>query len=176
MSRIEIAIRRSAETFRDVVWPHLGENLGGGELIPVETVSDSGFARLLDTLCMTDSWQLINETGMRALATRVQWHTKSWGTWTIRSELRSGRSTEYHKLTQGGDFQLPHYIIQAYVDKQDGSFISAAAIKTSDIQIMLKNGWHGERKPNPVDGNWFLPIAWSRARYHGFTVIEVNRR
>lgn len=173
MNRVEEAIQRSAETFRDTVWPHLAESLGGGELIPVETVTDSGFARLLDMLGMTDAWQVVNNRGMRGLSTRVQWTQRPYRTWTVRSQLNSGRATEFHKLMQPGDWQLPHYIVQAYVHPITLECLAAAAIRTADLQTMLRNGWHEREKENPRDRNLFIPVSWLTAHIYGLEVIEI---
>lgn len=171
---VEAAIRRSAATFRQQVWPHLSSPMGGGELIPVETVTESGFATLLDRLGMTDAWQVVNDRGLRALATRVQWTDRAYETWTIRSRLSTGNATEYHKLTQDGAWQLPHYIVQAYVRRDTDQLLSAAAIRTVDLQQMLRNGWHNATKRNPQDGNEFLPIPWIAAEVYGYEVIRVS--
>lgn len=170
MSRIDAAIARSADEFRHTVWPHFSDALGGGALIPVETVTDSTFAVALDALGMTDAWQVVSGTGIRGLATRIQWGPKSWDTWTIRKRLPSGRPTEYDKLTRDSDWHLPQYVIQAYVC--DGVLLGAAAIQTSDLQQILRNGWHGPERRNPRDGNTFVFIPWLAARVFGFEIIE----
>lgn len=167
---VKTRISQSAEAFRAIVWPHFAEPLGGGELVPVETVASSEFATLLDTLGMTDAWQVIPYRGMRALATRIQWGPKNWESWTVRCELPSGNPTEWHKLTQYGPWQLPHFVIQAYI--HDGRLLGAACIQTRDLQVMLINGWHGEARRNPQDGNLFYPVFWDRAIVEGFSVIK----
>jgi len=173
MSRIEEAIRRSSAEFRSTVWPHFSDALGGGELLPVESVTESGFAKLLDTLAMTDAWQVVNETGMRGLATRVQWTSTAWCSWTVRYKLPSGRETEYHKLLREGPWQRPHYIIQAYVC--DGQLLDAAGIQTRDLQVMLLNGWHDEPRRNPQDGTLFIPVWWKDVEARGLNVIRPAR-
>lgn len=162
------SITRSAETFRDRFWPLIGPDLGGGELVPVETVTHSHFAKLLDTLGMTDAWQVKNGHGMRALATRVQWCNRSWATWTIRFQLPSGNRTEYHKLMEPGDWQRPHYVIQSYVTA-DG--LECAAIRGSDLRLMLENGWYEGPRPAP-GGNLFLYVPWALPTQHGIEIIH----
>jgi hypothetical protein len=160
----------SAQDFRDQVWPLLRDDLGGGELVLVETVTNSPFASLLDRLGMTDAWQVVEGSGIRALATRVQWGWKDWGSWTIRTRLQSGGQTEWHKLTMLGDWHRPSYIIQAYLKQQGGPVISAACIRAIDMQLMLWNGWHGKEKP--YGGNWFVPVWWDDAVARGFKVLR----
>jgi hypothetical protein len=173
MNRVEAAISRSAEAFRSFVWPHLSEPLGGGDLIPVETVTESGFARALDMLAMTDAWQLVNDIGMRGLATRVQWlspTTPIWKSWTIRCQLRSGRETEIHKLLRPGDWQRPHYIIQAYV--LDDQCVAVGAIKTVDLIALLQDaGYVPEIRTNGIDGNRFHVVWWNRAMAFGADIV-----
>lgn len=174
MSVLDVRARlnQSASDFKEIVWPYYADALGGGELVPVETVTDSSFATLLDTLGMTDVWQVLEPHGMRSLATRVQWGETNWKSWTVRCRLRSGRPTEWHKLTQYGEWQLPQFIIQAYLDKPGGTLLGAAAIKRRDLQVMLINGWHGKERPNPVDGNHFYPVWWHQAKAQGFEIIQ----
>lgn len=164
-------ISQSAADFREIVWPHFSTDLGGGELVPVETVTDSAFATLLDTLGMTDVWQIVEHAGMRSLATRVQWGGINWRSWSIRCQLPSGRPTEWHKLTQYGEWQLPQYIIQSYLGHRGGPLLGAAAIKTRHLQVMLVNEWHGAARRNPADGTWFYPVWWQDAEQRGFDPI-----
>lgn len=166
-------IDQSSSDFRRAVWPHFADALGGGELVPVETVTESSFATLLDTLGMTDVWQVIRPQGMRSLATRVQWGGVNYRSWTVRCQLPTGNPTEWHKLTQYGEWQLPQYVIQAYLDKRGGTLIEAAAIKTRHLQYMLINGWHGKKLPNPSDGTWFYPVWWQEAEDERMDVIRV---
>lgn len=174
MSTLQHRLNQSSADFQRAVWPHFADALGGGELVPVETVTDSAFATLLDTLGMTDVWQIIKPHGMRSLATRVQWGQTNWATWTVRCRLRSGRPTEFQKLTQYGEWQLPQYVIQAYIDRPGGALISAAAIKTRDLQQILINGWHDPERINPKDGNGFYPVSWLMARLKGFQIVEIS--
>ncbi len=172
MNRIEQAISRSAEAFRTQVWPHLSDQLGGGELVPVETVTESGFARLLDTLAMTDAWQLVNDQGLRGLATRVQWlepDAPLWCSWTIRCKTRWGGDTEIHKLMRDGEWQRPHYIVQAYI--VDGECAAAGAIRTNDlIRILRSDAYVPEIRTNGADGNLFHVIWWHKAIASGLDV------
>jgi hypothetical protein len=171
---VEAKIKISAAEFERAVWPHFSQQLGGGTLVPVESVTESGFATLLDTLGMTDAWQVVEPEGMRALATRCQFNGPNWHSWTVRYQRPSGRLTEWHKLTQHGVWQLPHYIIQAYISSVGGQLLGAAAIKTRDLQVMLINGWTGPVRRNREDGVLFLPIYWDEAEAQGFQILRVD--
>ena len=86
----------SAFEFHRVVWPAIRDLCGGGELIPVESVTETGFARQLDVAAGIDAWQLHTSEGLRGLASRVQWVSGSaWNTFTIRRQRDSGTATEY---------------------------------------------------------------------------------
>src|SRR5690606_6164676 len=84
--RAEVArdLSRSAAAFRDIVWPEIKQWCRGGEIIPVESVTESGFASALDQLAGIDAWQAVEDIGMRGIASRVQWVAKPYRSFTIR--------------------------------------------------------------------------------------------
>ncbi len=53
---VERAMHRSSKDFIEVVWPSLGPVLGGGNLIPVETVTANDFTATLDRTAGIDAW------------------------------------------------------------------------------------------------------------------------
>ena len=170
---IDQAISDSARDFRDLVWPLFADELGGGQLVPVESVTQSGFAATLDMLGMTDAWQVVSPFGLRGLATRIQWGATPWDTWTIRCKLPSGRPTEWHKLTQDGAWHRPSYVIQAYVkQKGSGPVLSAACIQTVDLRELLIDGFYEGPRRNPSDGNLFVYVYWLMAELRGYQVIR----
>lgn len=173
MATVTDRINASARDFRDSVWPLFRDELGGGDLVPVEDVTDSAFAHLLDTHGMTDAWQVVGRDGIRALSTRIQWGPKAWNSWTIRYSLKSGNPTEWHKLTAMGDWHRPSFIIQAYLDRPEGRVISAACIRTVDLQRMIINGWHGVPTKVP-GGNELVPVWWEEADKQGIPFIYVG--
>src|SRR5690606_902725 len=63
VSGVEDRIERSASALRDLVWPVISDLVGGGGLIPVETVRESDFARILDTTGGIDAWQIYPGNG-----------------------------------------------------------------------------------------------------------------
>lgn len=162
---------QSAQDFKAVVWPRLAPGLGGGELIPVETVTDSPFARLLDMEAGIDAWQLLQTGGMRAIASRVQWGLTCWETWTIRRRRINGSQTEYDKLINA-DLTLarPGLHIQAYLARRGGPLLGAACIRTADLIRLLLAGKHGEERVNGQDGVPFIPVHWDMAMDQGYTV------
>ncbi len=163
----------SATYFRDQVWPLFGERLGGRELIPVESVTDSEFAKLLDTQAGIDGWQIVAAGGIRGIASRVQVGT-CWRSWTIRTQTRNGGRTERDKLLEV-DLTLlrPSYHIQAYTESLQLPPTGAACIRTADL-IRLLLATSNEEKTNPQDGNRFVPLWWRDALDEGYQVWTVG--
>jgi hypothetical protein len=171
---IDRAIATSAKDFQRLVWPLFADKLGGGTLVPVESVTDSRFTKLLDTEAGIDAWQLVGSGGLRGLASRVQWGPTNWRSWTIRTRRPSGRPTERDKLINA-DISLLHptYHIQAYLAAVGGPVLGAACIRTADLARLLLNGKHGSERPNPVDGAWFVPVWWDDAQAEYMETWEV---
>lgn len=137
---VAAALTKSAAAFRDVVWPTLAADLGGGDLVPVESVASAAFAKDLDVLAGVDAWQVVRPSGMRPLASRVQ---AGWGrinTFTIRYSLRSGARTEIDKRIDAirDGYLYPAITVQAYLD---------CPRKPSELFI----GWDGCRCPSWLD-------------------------
>ena len=172
------ALKASSRAFVEVVWPVVGPGIGGGELVPVETVTASGFAKDLDTLAGVDMWQVVRPEGMRPIASRMQLasSTPRLDTFTIRFHLRSGYPTEYHKRVASirSGYLYPRLTIQAYVTSwQDGALLSAAAIETRAL-FKWAVGWvsrHGDEPDlwrwregaqvkDVTGGNQMLVILW----------------
>lgn len=169
---IDKNIADSARDFKNIVWPEVAEWLGSGELIPAESVTDSYFCKILDMYSGIDAWQVVNNKGIRGIASRVQWGEINWKTWTIRYEKQSGAKTEYHRLMNLDTTLLkPSYHIQAYINKKGGELMGVACIKTEDLISMLTSKDYGSSRPNPEDGTLFLPVYWDRARELGFDVF-----
>lgn len=156
----------SAQNFKDIVWPAVNEWLGGGELIPVESVTNNSFTNLLDILAGIDAWQVKNDLGIRGIASRIQWgaHYESF---TIRKKRTTGAKTELDKrlkvLTRAGDWLFPYWTIQAYITKRkDGELLYACATKTKDlfryIYTKIKNKQNIPTRINPDDENEFYVI------------------
>lgn len=166
---VERAMSLSAAYFRSQVWPLFADRLGGGELVPVESVTDSEFAKLLDTQAGIDGWQAVSTGGVRGIASRVQIGT-CWESWTIRSHLSSGRPTERDKLINADITLLrPSFHIQAYTESLHLPPAGAACIRTADLIRLLMVSTDGEMT-NPVDGNRFVPVWWSDAIVQGYQV------
>lgn len=168
---VERVIAASARDFRDIVWPCFAERFQHGSLIPVESVTDSNFTRLLDQQSGIDAWHVVSTGGIRGIASRVQWKGRFWESWTVRTRLRSGRPTEYHKLTTLDMTLLrPAYHIQAYLVQPGGPLRGAACMETTGLIRMLLAGKHGKELPHPDGQSWFVPVWWDDAEREGLEV------
>lgn len=192
----EALIRASAEALREMVWPAVGRDLGGGQLVPVETVRESDFARILDTAGGIDAWQHFKSSRkewIRGIASRVQFYgPKDWRTHTVRYRLPSGNETELHKRLRyhsGHGVVGPHLTLHAYVDQHARRLLSVGVCRTTDLMdaVMahkLADRWDwpkrlpGQRPPGPVyidvngqDDNEFLCVQWwYLKRYEHFSI------
>ena len=131
-------LRKSAKDFKLVVWPKVKHWFGEGDLTPVEAVTESGMAQMLDMYSGIDAWYIEKETGIRGIGSRVQWGKKRWNTFTIRKKRDSGTRTEYAKLINAieNDWLYPYWFIQAYIN--NGELLTAGLAKTSDIINYIK--------------------------------------
>lgn len=184
-------LSQSAKDFVNIVWPAVKELplIGGGQLQPVEASSDAEFAKTLDMLAGIDAWQVLTSPmAMRGLASRVQWGP-AYNSFTVRIALPSGAETEYHKRIRALDqteqgFLYPHLTVQAYLDQQGGTLLSAAVVRTADLfekaRLLVENrpklrleerGKLFGFRQNP-DGTEFLYMSWSYLRYEGVLSVE----
>lgn len=170
-------IKKSSLALTNLVWPKVNDICGGGELSPVETVSDVDFVKTLDTMAGIDAWQIIREKSfMRGIASRVQWTDSPYESYTIRYLLSSGYKTEFQKRASAlknkdQGFLYPEITIQAYINDAGDKLLCAAVIKTYDLfriayrvdKEYRQNGTGingcGVRE-NSHDGNRFIFIPW----------------
>ena len=163
-------IKKSSEDFINYVWPIIGNDLGGGEIIPVEGVTDSKIAGLLDTLAGVDAWQILSDKkGIRSIASRVQYQNPKWkikyppNTFTIRYTLNSGNNTEYYKRMYAfGNPQegllTPDTFVQAYLDEEGSRVLSIGIIKMAELCSIMSKHEPGELIPDKSFGN--IPVAY----------------
>jgi len=170
-SAIERKMAQSATAFLQIVWPRVRRAFGDGDLIPVESVTDSNMARRLDMLAGIDAWHIQTGAGIRGIASRVQ-VGRSWRSFTIRLALDSGADTEYAKRGRAiraapGRWLFPYLTCQAYLANWDGPLLSAAVAKTSDIITCVDNGWCEKRR---TDNASFAVVFWNVMTQHDFLV------
>lgn len=176
-------LTRSAETFKTIVWPRISPVCGGGCIEPVEGVTESKFTKTLDVLSGIDAWQIIDDLGIRGIASRVQWKT-DYTTFTVRRSLPSGGTTEWQKnlkaaeLAQRG-FIRCHLVVQAYVTEPGGELIAAYVVKAPDLYSVCRDDLRGRpicRGTDVAGGVWFEPPpAPSGEKFAAFPVKALQR-
>jgi hypothetical protein len=169
-AEVAAALTRSAAAFHDVVWPAISLDLGGGALVPVESVTSAGFAKQLDVLAGVDAWQVVDESGMRPLASRVQ---AGWGrinTFTIRWSLPSGARTEIDKRIDAirDGYLYPAVTVQAYLDCPLQRSDAPGMIEIRDTKCRCRewSGSHGLLSVGYVDTVVLYEYAsWWRSKH-----------
>lgn len=151
----------SANAFNEIVWPVIHSAVGGGELVPVESVTSSGFASTLDQVAGVDAWIVQQDRHVFGLASRVQWD-QPYKTFTVRTRRPNGVATEFEKryaqiATPGSLY--PRWTCQAYVDKTKRVLLCAAIVLTEDLinAVVGKVGY----QRSAYDGVQFWVAPWS---------------
>lgn len=182
---VETQIATSSQEMRDVVWPVIEEQLGGGTLIPQEGLH-SHLCSAFDSDAGIDHFQHNAADGfMRGLATRVQHFPYCYRSFTIRLSTVRGGVTEYEKLmcrSRRGAL-TSDVTIQGYTNQDEGVLVGALWIKTAALcRYLLQLNQRGE-EPERIqgsDGNSFY-VVWledlERAGYgvKGYNVCELER-
>lgn len=145
-------LKWSARAFSDLVWPLLNEIMPG-DLVHVEAITHSDFARDLDAYAGIDAWHIVGGTGIRGIASRVQVcqpPLRPYNTFTIRRSRESGTKTEYEKRKEAIEsdkgWLYPHLTVQSYVtQRKDGQLLSFGVARTRDVITDIAH-WieHGE--------------------------------
>jgi hypothetical protein len=153
----------SAADFCRVVWPTIAPWCGGGELVPVESVSATEFAKTLDILSGIDAWHVRGDGGVRGIASRVQYGAP-WASFTVRFARRSGAMTEFAKRMRAIEYPVegwlyPALTVQAYVSaRSSGNLLYCCMVRTADLFRYLADH-QDDARTNRQDGNTFL-VAW----------------
>lgn len=180
----------SARAFKDLVWPSFACEFPG-ELMPMESVADSHFAKILDMRAGIDAWLLLPKSGpVRGIASRVQPAPPSrpWNTFTVRMSRPGARRPQEFERWQAADSTIgaisSHYVVQAYVtpcvrhpserptskwcnsDCVAGqSLISAAIVQRADLMTAVERRV-GREQTNSEDGVIFWCTPW-QGDWHG---------
>lgn len=135
--------------------------LGGGELVPVESVTANQFAAQLDQIAGIDAWIVQKDSYMFGLGSRVQWVKRPFNTFTVRMRRPNGVPTEYEKrkaqiATSGALY--PKWMCHAYLAEANSCFLTAAVALTEDVidAVDRKVG----RKRTAYDGVEFWEVKW----------------
>ncbi len=162
MGKPSVDLTDSAHDFQQLVYPKLIERgFLVGRLELIEAATEERVAKLLDTLTGMDSWLIEDGKGIVGLASRVQWGTSTWDSFTVRKERLTGSQTEFAKrriaLKSDGKYLYPYYTCQAYIsERRIGEILSLGIAKTKDIFEFIEKGLATENKSD----NPFFVIAW----------------
>ena len=188
MSDFKSDLKDSASDFLRVVWPIVQRMVGGGKIIPIESVTDDAMTKMLDAYSGIDAWHLSNDRQVRGVASRVQWVT-DWNTFTVRYSRDSGTKTEYEKrkadIDSNAGWLYPHLTVQAFISGNKGSggdLMSVAVMETKTLinicenvikQSMLGNNNvnHGIRRTGNAK---FIYVNWDWIKSSG-NKIKIHR-
>ncbi len=189
MADVVQTMTESAYDFQYIVWPVIKDEIGGGELRMVETVTDVDFAKELDVIAGVDAWQILdNQSGMRGLASRVQWQfvdgkkqfDAPYNTFTVRIATRYGNDTEYQKRMYALEHRdlnvlYPAIAVQAYLIEKQGALLSVAAIPTHELMSILSENWEDLYTHQAPGGNSFKPVSWQLLNDNGTHIKIIDR-
>jgi len=181
MLSIATKIKASAAAFHDQLWPLIADELGGGRIVHVESVSDQDFFKqVLDCYSGIDTWHVDDaNTRVRGLATRMQKTRVLFDTFTIRFRRESGRDTEYHKrlkTIQSLDGWLkPSVSIQGYFHPDGkGGFGQPRQVliaRTDDLIEIIHTGKQGQGYDSPND--WYVRCTDAQYGHDDETLFAV---
>jgi len=175
--RADIARRltQSAQDFQEIVWPRIAPWCGGGQLIPVESVTAQRMAKMLDLLAGIDAWQVNNEHGVRGITSRVQWGYPH-NSFTVRARTPRGNPTELEKRLAALDspqsgWLFPALTCQAYLDRPGGRLLSVGLARTADV---CRQAHDKVRRGVPLlvspTGEEFMPVYWLELQEKGIRI------
>lgn len=157
----------SAKAFKALVWPTIAPEIGGGELVPVESVTADDFKAMLDMIAGIDAWVVQQDRHIFGLASRVQamrpeWNNGlPWNTFTIRTQRPSGEPTEYQKreeqISTAGSL-YPRWTCQAYTNAEMTGLLTAAVALTQDVIAAVRLGKGYDQRA--YSGEKFRVIPW----------------
>lgn len=157
-------LTRSNKAFLAVVWPSIKAKCGGGEIKPVEVIRDNEIARDLDVLAGIDIWQTITGIGCRGIASRVQFGSTAWDTFTIRYSRESGAKTEYQKrleaINSSRGIIYPYLMCHAYISMDD-QLLSCGLARTVDIFDAIP---HDAIRTKTTSNASFIPVSFSSVK------------
>ena len=163
----------SAFDFQKFVWPKVKDKCGGGELIPMESITAKEIAKDFDILAGVDAWQIQREDSLiRGIASRVQWISHPYNSFTIRETRDSGVPTEYEKRQYVIDkpdkgYLFPALTIQAYLkERKKGPLLSVAVCRTSELFRYIEQ-WPKEIGHNRASNASFLIVWWKKYKAKG---------
>ena len=173
------SIRRSADDFVTVVWPVIGPLMGGGTIIPVEAVTEDRMAKHLDVYAGIDAWQILPDNSMRGIGSRVR-YGRTYNDFTVRARLSSGGDTEWQKRLLAVTHPhlgllSPQWTVTAYLNAQDRTVTSAAAVKTESLIRFIQAHLATLELQSTPTGERFYAVGFARLKRWGADVIITDK-
>lgn len=185
MSVENVASRRwdSAHDFERVVLPYLRLWLPRGHFVSVEDAADHPAIELVDAIAGIDSWFVSGDDArLQGIASRVQYGSEPFESFTIRARRPSGAVTELAKRLEAlrdrdGHFVVPHYTVQAWVERRrTGSALLVLMVLTQDLfEFVEQHPDRVEHRSNREDDTEFLVVWAEDLREWGYEVRMGSR-
>lgn len=143
--RVACDMKDSTEKFLNIVYPRINHLIGYGRIIACENAFSDELRQQLDMEAGTDFVNLLNEGGIRLLATRI---LKSTRPNLTQRYMRNYNLTEYSKRMNAilNNKLYPNLTIQGNVSV-NREFMFAVVIKTVDLYEHLYNN---QNRYNPI--------------------------
>lgn len=182
MTSNDVASRRrdSAYDFDRAVLPYLGQWLPDGRFVSVEDAPSHPAIEIVDTVAGIDGWFISGDaTRLQAIASRVQYGTEPYESFTIRASRPSGAVTELAKRLEAlqdrdGHLVVPHYTVQAWVERRrTGRALLVLMVLTQDLfEFVARHPDKVEHRRNHADETEFLVVWAADLRAAGYEVHE----
>ena len=178
MASLEHAMRQSADDFKNVVWPTFGPLIGGGTIIPVESVTQNQMAKHLDVYAGIDAWQVLPDNNVRGIGSRVR-YGRVWNDFTVRARLSTGGDTEWQKRLYAVTHPhlgllTPQWTITAYIDRAGGALQSCAAVKTESLIRFIQAHLGKLELQRTHTGEQFYAVGFARLARWGADVVTTD--
>jgi hypothetical protein len=168
----------SAFDFHRVVLPFIRGWLPPGEFVRVEDAPRTRALEVVDQVAGVDAWYVSGSTRLQGIASRVQWGTKTYESFTIRSWLPTGAPTELAKRLEalrdhGEHLVVPHFTVQAWVDRRrTGRLLMVMMIPTEELfTFVVEHPEKVEHRRNG-DGTEFIVVWAEDLRAAGYAVRQ----
>lgn len=162
---------RSIRAFQKFVAPAL-MRFGARKILPTEYHQD-GLARTLDLIAGVDGLIVDRDNLVFGYASRVQFGSKNYKSFTIRRSRPSGEPTELDKLIANAGMAIqPYYHIQAFVDETEQRAVVGIGETWQTVEFI---GRHPEKWRTTSTGETFYIVPWSEVDDVRVFVVEDGR-
>lgn len=164
-------ISRASTDFDNIIKPQLsllyGEHI---EFINIEGTNNYILEKLdqfsgLDAIAISHK-----QKNICGVASRIQYTSKFYPTFTVRASRVSGAKTELEKRKQAieNGYFYPRLTLQAYINKDTGELIRGAIVKTVDLFELIDNGYYStnDTGAGQIGQAKFYVVKWQTFKDH----------